>query len=151
RTVAHLLRVWRLYAVNNLKSCAANACFHGAAVEMPMFTIPLHRHLNGLNGMLLNRRNTRPQSSDALPLHLRCPRRVDGLWDPDAPKIQLQVGYKKPEPVLAEGGTCRKQQTVCHAILNTVEVAELGNSLSGGIYHHDLISLIGRHPKVIVV
>src|SRR5262249_55670604 len=59
------------------------------------------------------------------------------------------IGYEKKVAVLAEGGTCRKQQTLGHAVLKAVEVAEFGNGLAGGVYHHDLIGLIGRYPKVI--
>ena len=85
----------------------------------------------------LNRRNACPQFGDAVLRYLRRPIRVDGCvrragHRGNRPQIQFQVGYVKPFAVRAERGTCRKQQTVGHAVVDTVEVAEFGNG--GTIY-----------------
>src|SRR5215470_2804849 len=36
-------------------------------------------------------------------------------------------------------------------IVNTFEVAELGNEFSSGTHHHDLITLIRCYPEIVVV
>src|SRR6516225_9002229 len=100
--------------------------------------------------LLPDRRNARGQPRDAVARHLAGPLRVDRLSDADRAQIQFQVGHQQRCAVLAEGGACRKQQSLRHSIHDAIEVAELGDRLAGRIDHYDLVGLIGGDPDIVV-
>src|ERR1043166_9813930 len=74
----------------------------------------------------------------------RVNRHVGGIAGANA-QIQREVRYEQRLLVAAESRTGRKQQALWGAVINEpVEVAQLGDNLSGVVDDDDLVRLVGR-------
>src|SRR5256885_4639734 len=83
--------------------------------------------------------NAEANARDGVRLYLSRPLAVDRLRQLDARGVERQIG--DIDPVAAAHEARGKQQPDGRAVAHAVEIAQLGDGLSGLVGHHDLVRL----------